>query len=56
MDIVRKTIRDGYYTVELTQLVDDVNMEINMELEEAMYTGRKYDYYKMPFLDIRRPR
>ena len=52
MDIVRKTIRDGYYTVELMQLVDDVNMEINMELEEAMYTGRKYDYYK----DIRRPR
>ena len=47
MCIVRKSIRDGYYTEELAEVVDLINMEINMQLEEAMYTGRNYDYMKV---------
>jgi hypothetical protein len=37
MDIVRKTIRDGYYTIELMQLVDDVNDEIGKHMTEIIY-------------------
>ena len=35
MDIVRKSIRDGYYTEEVEQLVDEVSKEI-----EACMDGR----------------
>jgi hypothetical protein len=37
MDIVRKSIRDGYYTVELVQLVDDVNNEIEEHVTDIIY-------------------
>ena len=41
MDIVRKSIRDGYYTEKLEELVDEVNEEINSVVKywEAIVGG-----------------
>ena len=40
MDIVRKSIRDGYYTEELEQLVDEITDEINSVVNwEAIVGG-----------------
>jgi hypothetical protein len=39
MDIVRKTIRDGYYTKEVEELVDKVTDEINSVINWDAITG-----------------